>query len=54
MKHVDTLYDPTYSNLISGQRIPEEHCLNIKKKTVELKEGNRIIYKMQKDNQGAL
>jgi hypothetical protein len=54
MKHVDTLYDPTYSNLISGQRMPEEHCLDIKKKTVELKEGNRIIYKMQKDNRGAL
>jgi transposase InsO family protein len=54
MKHVDTLYDPTYSNLISGQRMPDEHCLDIKKKTAELKEGNRIIYKMRKDNRGAL
>jgi hypothetical protein len=54
MKDVDILYDPTYSNLISGQRIPEEHYLDIKKKTVELKEGNRIIDKMQKDNREAL
>jgi hypothetical protein len=54
MKHVDTLYDPTYSNLISGQRMPDEHCLDIKKKTAELKEGNKIIYKMRKDNRGAL
>jgi hypothetical protein len=46
MKHVDILYDPIYSNLISGQRMPEEHCLDMKKKTVELNEGNRIIYKM--------
>jgi hypothetical protein len=32
--------------------MPEEHWLDIKKKTVELKEGNGIIYKMQKDNRG--
>jgi hypothetical protein len=46
MKHVDILYDPTYSNSISGQRMPEEHYLNIKQKTVELKQRNKIIYKM--------
>jgi hypothetical protein len=54
MKHVDTLYDPSYSNLISGQRMPDEHCFDIKKKIAELKEGSRIIYKMRKVNRGAL
>jgi N-methylhydantoinase B/oxoprolinase/acetone carboxylase alpha subunit len=54
MKHIDTFYDTIYSNLISGSRMPEEHCLDIKIKIVEVKEGNRIIYKIQKNNQGAL
>jgi hypothetical protein len=52
----ETLYDPTYSNLISGQRVSENHCLeaNIKNGTANLRIGPKIIYKMRRDIQGGL
>jgi hypothetical protein len=34
--------------------MPDEHCLDIKKKTAELTEGNKIISKMRKEIRGAL
>jgi hypothetical protein len=52
----ETLYDPTYSNLISGQRISKNHCLevNTKNRTAQLKIGQKIIYKMRRDIRGGL
>jgi hypothetical protein len=46
----ETLYDPTYSNLISGHRISENHCLgvNTTNRTAQLKIGQKIIYKMRR------
>jgi hypothetical protein len=56
IKLKDTLYDLTYSNLISGQRITENHCLevNSEKRTAKLKIGKKVIYKMRKDLRGGL
>jgi hypothetical protein len=47
----ETLYDPTCSNLISGQRMSENHCLevNTKNRTAQPKIGEKTIYKMRRD-----
>jgi hypothetical protein len=52
----ETLYDPTYSNLISSQRISKNLCLevNTKNRTAQLKIGQNIIYKMTRDIRGGL
>jgi hypothetical protein len=51
----DTLYDPTYSSLISGQRITENYCLevNSEKRTAKLKVGQKVIYKMRRSQRRA-
>ena len=45
------LYDPTYSNLISGQRIPE-YSTNASKTALILKIGQKVICEMERDGNG--
>jgi len=54
IKHLDCLYDPTYSNIISGQRMPEYHTLEIEGRTATLSSNHTAIYKMTRDTSGAL
>ena len=52
IRHEECLYDPSYSNIISGLRMPEEFTLQGKKGKVEIKVGKKILYKMDRDNTG--
>jgi len=52
IRHEECLYDPSYSNTISGLRMPEEFTVQGKKEKVEVKVGKRILYKMDRDNTG--
>jgi len=52
IRHEQCLYDPTYSNIISGLRMPDKHNLNVDGGRAELKIGRKILYKMEKDGQG--
>ena len=50
----ETLYDPSFSNLISGQRIKGKHILTIHDDHAELGIGQKVIYRMTRDRNGAL
>lgn len=52
IRHEQCLYDPTYSNIISGLRMPDKHILKMDGGKAELKIGRKILYKMEKDEQG--
>jgi len=52
IRHKQCLYDPTYSNIISGVRMPDEFVLKGAKSSAELKTGRKILYKMTRDEQG--
>lgn len=48
----DTLFDPRYSNIISGQRIEGKHKLVVDGEQAQLRCGRKIIFKMTKDARG--
>ncbi|KAF8456556.1 hypothetical protein BGX38DRAFT_37454 [Terfezia claveryi] len=51
--HRDCLYNPNYTNLISGQRMGR-HVLTVERDQATLKKGKRVIYQMDVDQRGAL
>lgn len=52
LKHHETLYGATFSNLISGQRI-KDHDVKARGNSVEIKVNGKILYKMTRDDDGA-
>ena len=52
IRHEQCLYDPSYSNIVSGLRMPEEFVMTDKKDKVELKVGKRTLYKINCDSEG--
>jgi len=52
IRHEQCLYDPSYSNIISGLRMPDDFTLKGTKNTAELKTGRKVLYKMTRDPAG--
>ena len=52
IKHPKTLYDPSYNNLTSGQRLPD-HDVKARGKIVNLFVNNELLYKIERDDNGA-
>ena len=52
IRHEQCLYDPSYSNIISGLRMPDDFILKGTKTTAELKAGRKVLYKMTRDPAG--
>ena len=52
IRHELCLYDPLYSNIISGLPMPDEFVMTSKKHKVELKVGQKILYEMNRDSEG--
>ena len=50
IRHKQCLYDPSYSNIISGLRMPDDFTLKSSKKSAELKTGRKVLYKMKRDD----
>ena len=51
-KHEQCLYDPTYSNIISGLTMPDEFIMKGKKEKVQVKAGRAVLYKINRDANG--
>ena len=52
IRHEQCLYDPTYSNIVSGLQMPEEFIMTGRKDKVELKVGKRNLYMIGRDSEG--
>jgi len=52
IRHEQCLYDPSYSNIISGLRMPDDFTLKGTKTSAELKTGRKVLYKMKRDDNG--
>jgi len=52
--HRECLYDATYSNIISGERMPEKHTLEVRGRKAKLRKGKKIIYYIERDTKGGL
>jgi len=52
IRYEQCLYDPSYSNIISGLRMPDDFVLQATKTTAELKTGRKVLYKMTRDSAG--
>jgi len=52
IRHEQCLYDPLYSNIISGLRMPDDFILKGAKTTAELKTGRKVLYKITRDSAG--
>ena len=52
IRHEQCLYDLSYSNIISGLRIPDDFTLKATKTMAEIKIGQKVLYKMTRDPAG--
>lgn len=52
IRHEECLYDPLYSNIISGLRMPADLTLVGTKGKADFKVGKKILYKMERDAAG--
>ena len=53
IRYPDCLYDPSFSNLVSGQRLGD-HDIKARGKTATIKMGNRVVYTAERDKQGGM
>ena len=50
IEHPDCLYDPSFSNLVSGQRL-RDHGIKARGTTATIKIGNQVVYTAERDKQ---
>src|SRR5205085_2782418 len=52
IRHEQYLYDPSYSNIISGLRMLDDFTLKGTKTSAELRTGRKVLYRMKRDKNG--
>ena len=52
MRHEQCLYDSSFSNIVSGLRMPENYDMKARGAKVIIKAGKKILYKIEPDSQG--